>query len=554
MGRAVAISSLALVVCAFVALAQQPQPSASIEGFVVRADTGAPIAGAEVILTGGSPPDPAAAPAAPAGRGAGRGARPVRPTRTTGADGKFSFKNLTASAYGLSAGATGFVNQQYGQKVMYGTGRSIFLAAGQALKDAEIRLTPQAAISGKISDERGQPAIGAAVHLFRVEYAPLAKLVRPVGDAIVDDRGEFRIFGVIPGAYYLVAGTPAMRRGSGASDTARYTLVYYPNSPDIEQSMPVEVRSGETRVDMRVRRQLETYRVRGRIVDPGGPVLPAVSLGILSRWLSLTEETRGRVLDPATGAFEFENLMPGEYTVHAEAGTAAAQATVRVTDKDVHDLVLTLRTGVTASGRVSAEGRPLSTLGNLDSFRLSFTGAITGLNITLPTPVSTAPTADGRFEVSGVRDGEFRVQARIFSLDFYVKSVNYGGAEVLGKVHKFTASDVATFNVTIRPGTAQISGTVTDRQSQPVPGIQVFLISVDRDRPDLYRINYTDQNGRFLLTNIVPGDYKIFSWEAAATGQPFDPDFIKIYEPQVQVTHVTEASNQTVNVKMFPAP
>lgn len=160
---------------------------------------------------------------------------------------------------------------------------------------------------------------------------------------------------------------------------------------------------------------------------------------------------------------------------------------------------------------------------------------------------------NGSFDV-GLREGEFRLQVNRPPPGFYVKSIDYGGSDILGKLHNFTATGVAPFHVTIRAGAAQINGTVTDVKSQPVQGIPVILIPVDRGRMDLSLTVDTDQSGRFTIPGLTPGDYKVFSWEAADIGSAYDPDFMKQYETQAPVTHVAEGSNQIVNLRMIPAP
>src|SRR5438128_17702 len=140
---------------------------ATIEGLVVNDVTGEPIAGAEVqlgvyITRSSTPTQPGIVENTPR--------VPNVPVLTTGPDGKFSFKNLNPSEYRVTAAANGYIRQEYGQKAAYGIGRPVYLAPGQTLKDVNIRLLPTGAVSGRILQESGQPALGAAVWILRASF------------------------------------------------------------------------------------------------------------------------------------------------------------------------------------------------------------------------------------------------------------------------------------------------------------------------------------------------------------------------------------------------
>jgi len=70
---------------------------------------------------------------------------------------------------------------------------------------------------------------------------------------------------------------------------------------------------------------------------------------------------------------------------------------------------------------------------------------------------------------------------------------------------------------------------------------------------DLTRMASTDQNGHFSLSNVTPGQYRLFSWEAIDRGSYDDQELLKKYEQQGTSVLVTESSNQQVDVKLIPA-
>src|SRR5262245_3690493 len=100
-----------------VAQAQGPE-RASIEGFVLKAASGEPLNRAQVVLK----------------RISGGETKEVPPSMTA-ADGKFSFLNLEAGQYELSAKRNGYAAQIYGQRIAGGAAGVVTVSAGQAIRN-----------------------------------------------------------------------------------------------------------------------------------------------------------------------------------------------------------------------------------------------------------------------------------------------------------------------------------------------------------------------------------------------------------------------------------
>ena len=489
-------------------------------------------------------------------------------------NGKFAFDNLFPGAYRLVVNATGFVKQQYGQHTPYGQGRLVFVSAGRIIKDATISLTPFAIVRGRVLDDKNQIAPGASVQLLRVVYNERGKSYRAASSSVADDRGEYRLFDVPPGRYLLWAGTA--QGPNFNSSSARYNLVFYPDTENIEQASPLNLTPGsEVAVDMRVRKRLEAYRVRGRLIDPSGKPLPdRVSIGLIYQSYGTGGGFAPRqTFDPATGVFELLNVEFGSWvastmildtalppiagivdadTVRARLAESVssplAAARIRVTDSDIEVVLLTLQRGATTKGQVLVEGQPISSITNLNRIRLDFIPAQFGNDA----PVATPPATDGTFEVRGLREGEYRLVTSSMIPGFYVKSLRYGSDNLLVGPLRLPATDYKSFEMELRATAAQIRGTVADALSLPVPGIQVFLVPEMRDRSDLYRTATTDPNGRFSLISLPPGDYKVFSWDSVDEGAQYDPDFLMQYDMQGTPVHIEESSNLDVGVQLIP--
>jgi hypothetical protein len=566
MQRSLSLSVLTLLLMSMESPARQAPTTSSIEGVVVRADSGAAIGGALVGLNKiGSPlaalPVPGMLELPPLFR-----AEP-QPTQwtTAGPDGKFDFKNVAPGNYRVFARAPGFATVVLGQRVVNGIGQPVLLTAGRNIIDAILRMTPAGTVTGKILDENSQPATGAPVQLLRRGYSAQGVVSHDVvGTGTADDRGEYRIYDVTPGRYYLVAGI-----APGPASTDRFSIVYYPAADSVEQAATFEVKAGgEVVFDIRVRRQPRTFRVTGRIVNlTGVPLPPAPNMVLAHTFIGGGTFGVSRNFDPATGEFELRDVPSGDYELRLripEANAAQiprardlfARVSLRVVDKDIEGVVLPLSQGVTANGRVTVEGPPLPALPPNQSPVLTFNSTErppTGVR-----PTGTPVAADGTFQVFGLYDGEYRVNTRgaeaLANLGYYVKSIQYRGEEISSKLFKFSAAGAGVFEFRITSGLGKVSGILTDAAAQPLRGVQVYLLPADRESMARFRSETTDEAGRFMIPNVVPGEYKAFSWEALEDDAFFDPAVLQQYEAQGKPVRVTAWVTSTVDLRLILAP
>src|SRR5437773_5008387 len=249
---------------------QQPQQTqiakASIEGFVVRAGTNEPVARARVTVLrtagpGGAPP-------------AAAGPPPAIPPVTTDSQGHFAFRDLDPGSYSLTAQRNGFARQAYGERGPGRPGVPLNIVAGQAFKDVVFRLVPAGTVIGRVTDATGEPIAGISITIGRFTYDPTGKRsFQPVNSARTDDRGEYRIYWITPGRYYINA-SPASAfigvRFPNGNEVIEpgHVLTWYPGTTDESSAVPIELQPGaELRtVDFTITQQ-PLFRIRGRVFD-----------------------------------------------------------------------------------------------------------------------------------------------------------------------------------------------------------------------------------------------------------------------------------------------
>jgi uncharacterized protein (DUF2141 family) len=164
---------------------QQPVGTAMILGQVVSGDAGSPVRRARVNLIG----------------------QEVRGQKSTMTDdeGRFVFTLLPAGRYTVNASKAGYVTIAYGAKGPGRAGTPIQLADGQKLETKAMSLPKGGVVTGTVLDENGEPAPGTTVRAMRQVIRTGEKRLESAGTDTTDDRGQYRIYGLLPGQFVVYA-------------------------------------------------------------------------------------------------------------------------------------------------------------------------------------------------------------------------------------------------------------------------------------------------------------------------------------------------------------
>jgi hypothetical protein len=129
---------------------------------------------------------------------------------TTDADGRYEISDLPRGRYSIFVSRNGYVSLQFGQQRPFEPGRPLDLGDGQLMDRVDFALPRGSVIAGRITDEVGEPIAGVRMQAMRHQYLPTGqRRLVPAGGAqfgmITNDLGEFRLFGLMPGAYIVGA-------------------------------------------------------------------------------------------------------------------------------------------------------------------------------------------------------------------------------------------------------------------------------------------------------------------------------------------------------------
>ena len=536
------------------ALAAQTKPEdpCSISGQVTNAATGEPVRRALVYLRriDGSP--------------GGVMNIQVSHTGTTDAEGRFAIAGIAPGKYRLSAEHNGFIVTTYGARGPGKAGTLLTLEPGQNSSDLTMRMTPHGVIAGRVLDEEGEPVPSANVQVSRQQYIQGRKQMSRMNGASTNDLGEYRVFGLAPGRYYVSADTRPNQMLPQTED--EYVTTYFPRATDGAAAAPIDVAPGAQlrNIDIALAK-MHTVTVRGRVASEVGP--PAggenarrtnlnVMLSARNAMVAGGGFNRGATVTP-DGTFELRGVTPGSYfvvgLVNAQGKTFTARAPIQVGSSNIEGITLAIRGGVPVSGRVRVEGESSASIGQL---RVTLQPAAMGGIMFAPIPTQQVKE-NGSFQLDDVGADQYMVSIGSLPEGFYVKSVRSANLDVLADGLEIAGGSPAPLDVVLSPNAGQVTGTVLDPKTQKAAAaMTVVLVPQEKERRDreaFYRTTTSDLAGLFTFKSVVPGEYRVYAWEDAEYGAWMDPDFLKPLESRGEAVSVTEGGRPAVQVNLIPA-
>jgi protocatechuate 3,4-dioxygenase beta subunit len=177
-----------------------------IAGQVVDASTNQPVAGVAVSI-GGTPSSTmlSTGEMIVSAQGAGPGAASGAPRQVlTDGQGHYVFHDLAKGRYAIRTNGPGYVSGGYGQNRPTGPVQFVELAEDNSkLGDLTVRLWKTATITGTVLDEAGEPIVGLSVASLRRTIVNGEPRLATSSSGTTDDRGFYRISGVVPGDYLI---------------------------------------------------------------------------------------------------------------------------------------------------------------------------------------------------------------------------------------------------------------------------------------------------------------------------------------------------------------
>lgn len=474
---------------------------------------------------------------------------------STDAAGHFAMQNIEPGRYRLWAERNGFVRQEYGARGAGRQGTVLTLDPGKHVTDIALRLTPHSIVSGTIVDEDAEPIAGVSVQMLKHSFRNGRKQLAPAGFAQTNDLGEYRVFGVPPGRYYVAAiyrqpfgiVDRTAKPGAAPAEDLIYAPTYYPGATDVSSAAPVELKAGNQLSGINLTlRKVYAVRVRGSIGATGSVSLSPRDSGGADFNRNMT-----RVRD-SSGSFELRGVLPGAYILSAQTGNRDTANTARlqlnVGTSDIEGIRLTPTPAGNITGQVRLEGDGQA---NLATLHIYLNAQDSGPN----SGADSAVKSNGAFILEDVEPGEFVPNVLGVPDGFYLKSMRFGDREVLDTGLNLSNGGGGALDVVLGAGGGSIEGVVSGPKPEAAAGATVVLIPEPSRREQRYRYKTAtaDPAGKFKLAGIAPGDYKVFAWEDLESGAYFDPEFIKPVEERGQPFSIKENAHDTAQLKLISA-
>jgi hypothetical protein len=490
------------------------------------------------------------------------------PATTTDRDGRFSFMDVSPGVYTVRVQKEGFFGKPEGGVNPPTAAADVVVDAGKA-GEAELAMIPGAIVGGRIFDEKGQLLSNANVQAFTVRYAFGRATLAPQVSKVTDDRGEFRLFWLPPGEYFLAVTPAPVAPAPGVPPAASPLKTYYPGVTDIALARMVTIAGGEDIGGMDIPiRGIRSFKVSGQVsslIPPpptqlGAPGVSAAVLFMLNRDEVTPDDANGRQVGvvpllPSTGQFEISNVPPGVYELLARVPDPAAQVAgglplawgrvrFEVRDIDVANLPIVVSPSSEVSGTLIApEGGKLPPSLRVQLLPDDASIRIPAFQAVLARAAIVGP--DGTFKIPAVPVGHYRVMT-VAGLppDLYLADIRHKVASVFNEGFDVRPGDNDPLQIRLGSGAGTVSGIVQDGPAKIVAGATVALVpdGARRGNLALYMSAATDASGRFVMRGVPPGDYKLFAWESMVPFAYQNAAFIAKDENRGKPIHVGQGN------------
>jgi len=397
-------------------------------------------------------------------------------------------------------------------------------------------------LTGRVIDPQGSPEAGIRIRIKRRVYIENGEIgwVSLDRTILTNDRGEYRVFDLPPGEYYVVAqGDPA----SFATSTLHLTT-YYPGTAD-----PISAERIDLKPDQEVRL---TDIVRAVVQGAGLRIhLPAVDLSSpRGRELYLEEAFSDVISRPGEdpSVIFLKGVPPGRFRAAVSWPTARGRAYGSIDTLVGANTILDVEMSPHFLHEVNFEITKVqdAALQVTDVKSLILTPDIlfSGLEAT-----RVQVTANAKVRL---KPGKYQASLQGSPAGVHILQIlSKDGTLLPGPIE---VAENSTFQVVLGEGGSIVSGIVRDKLGQPVADAVIALVpdapldSVDH----LYRKTVSDVTGAFELADIVPGSYRIFAWQELQGAAYKNVDFLREYETQARSISITQ-QNVKVDVSLSDA-
>ena len=458
-------------------------------------------------------------------------------TGKTDADGTFHLSVRNPGRYRIKASANGLVTTRLSQM-------EVSIGFDSALGNAQLILAPESTITGRVLDESGQPKPGVNVEAWRVSASVVPAQIASVAKATTNDAGAFSLHGLSAGTYYV------------ATSLSHDDKIYAPSATGLDQAVPIHLDIGQNFSGVEIHlRPVSYFKLQGRAqMDTMGASSDAPKLRLSARDSSGVLLRARDIPLAADGTFQTE-VLPGTYTFLLTGTLTAAQKSaahllakqdIEVNGKDLLGLALLIPPPITVNGRVVLDNNGEQT--NVAKGRVT----IRPVEPSAPGISQAADIRpDGTFVFTNCDPSNYVVRVSPPS-GTYVKSIVFNQQEITAQMLDLSRGSGGDLAVTLRPGPASLSGTVSDSGAAGTL-FDIALIPGNWAPNGIAPVRHlATRNGRFSVNDLVPGHYTLVATTGTENILWENASFVHNMESQGVGLDLAENDKKSVSVPFVP--
>jgi hypothetical protein len=460
--------------------------------------------------------------------------------------GRFQLTNLPPGEWRVTVAKGGYFTSQPGQRRPFDRPPPIKLARGQRVS-ADVHLSRGGVITGRVSDDAGEPLAGLRVRVYRARMVGGYRRLEDVGSADqTDDTGAYRIFGLPPGEYYVAASLRMAPADSVVQTT--YSPTYYPGTGELAQAQRIRVDLGTESTAIFPLLPVRSVNVTGTVLTSSGSPANAF-LNLMSDAAEFgTPLGIGGVTQP-DGTFTIPDVPPGRYTLNASLRGNGPSETGSMPLTVLNDDVV---------GNIVVTGRPATMKGMF----VTDTGVVGAMPNALLVATAVRPRSGGAVLASGSgRTFQLDELSEPFTLPVEslpdgggVKTIVVNGMDVTDPTIELTANQEADVQVVLTNRLTRVTGTVS-AEGQPVKA-DVVIFAADSAKwsyPSRFvRAVSADEKGRFRISGLPPSErYLAVATDYLEDDEQYDPEFLERMRSTAVEFSLNDVENRVLDLKVI---
>jgi hypothetical protein len=283
---------------------------------------------------------------------------------------------------------------------------------------------------------------------------------------------------------------------------------------------------------------VHTATVSGHVTNPDGTETTAGNVALLPE-SGPRAGGRGGAFGSRIdwdGSFSIAGVAPGRYVLRARSDDSVepqfAVQPITVAEADLPGLTVVLSAAASISGTVTfqrTQGQQAP-----DAGQIRIAAPLVDAIDAGPNPVARVERA-GTFTLDGVQAGSHLLRPQGAPRGWVMKSVLVNGRESIDTpIELRSGQALADVTVVFTDRLTEVNGTLKDASGAPLTEYTMLAFPQDQDlwRPQSRHIMTTrpDQNGRYQLRGLPPGDYFLAAVDPAEQGEWFEPAYLAAHQ------------------------